>query len=86
VVNKSRLALITALALASVASPALSRTATTVHHRRIQVPDRSPIYNYVPDQPVYNYIPPAKVDPSDDPALTGGGSPGYNACTGHARC
>jgi hypothetical protein len=75
-INTSKFAFIAAVALASIASPAFSQTATTTHYGRFNGPDR----------PVYPYAPNAHVDPSDDPALAGGGSPGYNACTGHARC
>jgi hypothetical protein len=72
--NTSRFAFIAAVALATIASPAFSQTAAPAHQGRY----------YAPDRPFY--APTAHVDPSDDPALTGGGSPGYNACTGHARC
>lgn len=84
-INKLKNALTTILALATIASPAFSQTATTAH-RHYNGPDR-PIYNYASNSS-YNYATSASVerpfDPSDVPSLTGGGSPSYNVCAGHA--
>lgn len=77
-INKSKLAFIAAVALASIASPAFAQAATAASHPHL----------YAPDRPVYNYAPNAGAvpNPVDNPATTGGGSMGYNACAGHARC
>jgi hypothetical protein len=77
-INKLKLTLVALLASASVASPAFSQT---IHHRHQNVPDR-PIYNYAPNAPSMSGERP--FDPSDMPSLTGGGSPAYNVCAGHA--
>jgi hypothetical protein len=67
----SKFAFIAAVALASIASPAFAQT--TGHQHRYRN-DLEPTYNHRPF-----------LDP-DSPELTGGGSLGYNQCTGHARC
>jgi hypothetical protein len=78
-INKLKLTLTALLAAASIASPAFSQT---VHPRHQNVPDR-PIYNYAPNgTPSVSTERP--FDPSDMPSLTGGGSPAYNVCAGHA--
>ena len=76
-INTSKFAFIAAVALASIASPAFAHT--EAHHRHGYAPEQ--VYNHRPDaafMPAFN--------PADDPATTGGGSVGYNACAGHARC
>lgn len=79
-INKSKLAFVAAVALASVASPALAWAPRTAHHQHL--------YNYAPNQPLYNYAPePSGVhNPVNNPATTGGGTTGYNACAGHPSC
>lgn len=81
----SKFAFVAAVALASVAPPALAQSSRTVHHRHV--------YNYAPGQRAYDYVPNAgtsntgTVDkPVDNPVTTGGGSMGYNQCAGHPSC
>ena len=80
-INKSKLALITAVGITAVglaiASPAFAQPVRSEHHRHI--------YNYVPNQQIAPG-PGAASNPLDDPSMTGGGSAGYNACGGHPRC
>jgi hypothetical protein len=75
-INTSRLALAAAIALTSIASPAFAHTTVHRHRHRYRR-----VYNYRPDP-----RPAPRLDPVDDPAMTGGGSAGYNACAGHPRC
>lgn len=87
--NKSKLACVAALALASVASPVLAQAATTTTHRHHHA--HRPLYNARVNSGyrAYGSISPAadpSVNPVDDPAMTGGGSAGYNVCAGHPRC
>jgi hypothetical protein len=81
-INKLKLTLTALLAAASIASPAFSQT---IHPRHQNVPDR-PLYNYAPNEPAAapNTGAQRPFDPSDTPNLTGGGSPSYNVCAGHA--
>jgi hypothetical protein len=90
-INKSKLAFIAGVALANVAAPVFAQAATTTHHRHYYA--HRAVYDYRPDTDYRanaryrtnaNVMPAA--NPADDPAMTGGGSLGYNACTGHARC
>lgn len=84
-INKSKLALIAAVTLASIASPVFAEAATTTAHRHHYV-HRS-VSNYRPDAGYRSHASVApSIDPADDPAMTGGGTAGYNACAGHARC
>jgi hypothetical protein len=76
-ITKTKLALIAAIGLASVATPAF---AYTVHH-----------HHYYAHRYNAGYRANANVDSgaainSDDPSLTGGGSLGYNKCGGHPAC
>jgi hypothetical protein len=78
---KKKLAFVAAtVALASVASPVFATTWAHRHHYA-----HRHVYNYRgnPGYQANASIGPA-ADP-DGPALTGGGSPGYNKCAGHAR-
>lgn len=75
-INTSKLAFVAAMALTTIASPALAHTTVYRHHHR-----HRRVYNYRPDP-----RPAPALDPVDDPAMTGGGSAGYNACAGHPRC
>lgn len=85
-IDKSKFAFMAAVALLSIASPALAWTARTAPHRHV--------YHFAPNRPVYNYAPDLGVaspsngvdNPVDNPATTGGGSMGYNACAGHPSC
>jgi hypothetical protein len=76
-INKSKLAFVAAVAVASIAPPAFAHTVHHHHyaHRHVYSPDAG-------------YQANASVKPvnSDDPALTGGGSLGFNACGGHPSC
>ncbi|MGA8610847.1 MAG: hypothetical protein WB760_03860 [Xanthobacteraceae bacterium] len=72
-INKSKFAFIAAVALASIASPAFAHA--KAHHRHRHA--LQALYNH---RPVVPYLNP------DSPEATGGGSLGYNQCTGHARC
>ena len=84
-INKSKLALIAAVALASIASPLFAQAATTAAHRHHYV--HRPVSNGRADVGYRSHASVApSVDPADDPAMTGGGTAGYNACAGHARC
>jgi hypothetical protein len=86
-INKSKLALIAAVTLASIASPVFAQTAATTAHRH-HYAHRSVSNNRA--EPGYranaSVAPSSSVNPVDDPALTGGGSAGYNECAGHPRC
>jgi hypothetical protein len=87
--NKSKLACVAAIALATMASPVFAQTATTAPHRHHYV--QRPVYNARADRGYRanaSVMPPAgpAANPVDDPAMTGGGNMGYNACAGHARC
>lgn len=75
-INTSKFVFIAAVALTSIASPAFAHTTVHRHGNRYRQ-----IYNYRPDP-----RPARTADPVDDPAMTGGGSVGYNACAGHPRC
>jgi hypothetical protein len=75
-INTSKLAFAAAVALTSIASPAFAHTTVYRHHHRYRQ-----VHNYRPDP-----RPAQTIDPVDDPAMTGGGSAGYNACAGHPRC
>ena len=74
--NTSKLVLATAVALTSIGSPVFAHA--TVHRQRY---GHRRVYNYRPDP-----RPAPVANPVDDPAMTGGGSEGYNACAGHPRC
>ena len=75
-ISKSKFAFIAAIAVASIAAPGFAHAkAHHRHHYTLQG-----IYNHRPDAAVL-----PRLDP-DSPELTGGGSLGYNQCTGHARC
>ena len=76
-INTLKFVFIAAVALAGIASPAFAQT--EAHHRHGYAPEA--VYNHRSDAA----FAPA-LNPADDPATTGGGSVGYNACTGHARC
>lgn len=84
-INKSKLAFIVAVALASIASPALAQTANTTTHRHHHA--HRPLSNSQVEagRRAYGSIP-QSANPVDDPAMTGGGNEGYNECAGHARC
>lgn len=84
-INKSKLALIAAVTLAGIASPVIAQAATTVAHRHHYVHRSASNYRPVAGYRANASVAPA-VDPADDPAMTGGGTAGYNACAGHARC
>jgi hypothetical protein len=84
-IKKSKLAVIAAVAAASIALPVLAQAATTPAHRHHHV--RRTVANQ-PATPGYRAnaaVAPA-TNPVDDPAMTGGGSAGYNECAGHPRC
>jgi hypothetical protein len=83
--NKSKFAFVAAVALASIAAPLFAHATTVTHHRHHYV--RRPVANAQADAGyrANARIAPA-VDPVDDPSMTGGGTPGYNACAGHPRC
>lgn len=74
-INTSKLALIAAVALASVALPVFAHATTYRHHHAHR------IYNYRSEA-----ADPPALNPVDNPAMTGGGSEGYNECAGHPRC
>jgi hypothetical protein len=76
-INTSKLAFAAVVALTSIASPAFAHTIVHRHHHHRY----RRVYNYQPDP-----RPTPVIDPVDDPAMTGGGSAGYNACAGHPRC
>jgi hypothetical protein len=83
-INKWKFAFMVAVALSSMASPAFARVARTAPHRRV--------YNFAPDRPAYganDYAPDPGVaspsDPVNNPAMSGGGSMGYNKYMGHAH-
>jgi hypothetical protein len=78
-INTSKLALVAAVALASIAPPALAHTVHRHHyaHRHVYSADAGYQANAS--------VKPAAVD-SDDPSLTGGGSLGFNKCGGHPAC
>jgi hypothetical protein len=85
IINKSKLAVIAAVAAASIALPVFAQAATTTAHRHRHA------HRTVANQPAApGYRANAAVapgaDPVDDPSMTGGGNPGYNACAGHPRC
>jgi hypothetical protein len=82
--NKFKLAFLAAVALASVSSPVLAQDAATVAHGDHYA--HRPLYDSV--APGYHAKPSVapRINPADDPALTGGGSPGYNTCAGHPAC
>ena len=72
-INTSKFAFAAVLVSATVASPVLAQAATRHHYA---------------DPPAYDYRsdPAPHLNPVDDPAMTGGGSEGYNECAGHPRC
>lgn len=74
-INKSKLALVAVIGFA-IASPSFAQTYRTEHQRRL--------YNYAPGE----QLAPSQPDPHavDNPAMTGGGTQGYNECAGHPRC
>jgi hypothetical protein len=75
-INTSKLAIVAAVALASIAPPAFAHTHHRHHARHFYSADAG-------------YRANASVKPavdSDDPALTGGGSMGFNKCGGHPSC
>jgi hypothetical protein len=77
IINKSKLAFMAALALASIVSPAFAQTDGTAHQRHL--------YDYAPGAgpgPA-SHLPSHSVD---NPSTAGGGSMGYNECAGHPRC
>lgn len=78
-ISKSKVTLV-AVALASVASLAFAGTAMAAHRHH-----HAPRHVYNADA---GYRANAAVTPvnSDDPALTGGGSLGFNKCGGHPAC
>jgi hypothetical protein len=76
-INMSKFALIAAVALASVSPFALVYAATSYRHRHVH----RPVYHYRSEA-----VDPPALNPVDDPAMTGGGSMGYNECAGHPRC
>ena len=76
-INTSKFAFIAVVAVASIAAPALANA--KAHHHRHHY-ELQGVYNRGPGAP---FVP--RLDP-DSPELTGGGSLGYNQCTGHARC
>lgn len=85
-INKSKLAFVVAIALTSIALPAFAQTSTTAVHRH-HYAHRRPVQDNSLGARAYGSIPgPAPSDPADDPAMTGGGNMGFNACAGHARC
>jgi type III secretory pathway component EscS len=87
--NKLKLACVAAVVLATAASPVFAQTATTTAHRHHYV--QRQVYGSRADrgyQANASVAPPAgsTVKPVDNPALTGGGSAGYNVCAGHPAC
>ena len=84
--SKSKLALLAVIATATIASPAFAQDATAVTHRHHYV-HRS-VNNDRPGYQAYARVAPAgnPTDPVNNPAMTGGGSMGYNACAGHPAC
>jgi hypothetical protein len=76
-INTSKFAFIAAVAFASMASPAFAHT--KAHHHRHHYSLQG-VYNHRPDAAIAPFLNP------DSPEATGGGSLGYNQCTGHARC
>jgi hypothetical protein len=83
-INTSKFAVIAAVAAAGIVLPALAQAATPTHrhhykHRTLVGAQAAPGYRA-------NAAIAPGVDPVDDPAMTGGGTPGYNACAGHPRC
>jgi hypothetical protein len=87
--NKSKLACAAAFALASIASPLFAQAATTTAHRHHYV--HRPVYSsrtaagYRANAAIRPSAGPA-ANPVNDPAMTGGGSAGYNVCAGHPAC
>jgi hypothetical protein len=83
--NKSKLALLAVAALATIASPAFAQEAPSVAYRHHY--SHRPVNN---DRPGYRanarVAPTGNGNPVNDPAMTGGGSMGYNACAGHPAC
>lgn len=84
-IKKSKLAFIVAVTLASIASPVLAQTANTTAHRHHHVHRPLSSSQIEAGRGAYGSIPQV-ANPADDPAMTGGGNEGYNACAGHARC
>jgi hypothetical protein len=86
IINKSKLAVIAAVAAASIALPVLAQAATTTAHRHRHHAHRTVATQ--PAAPGYraNAAVAPSVNPVDDPSMTGGGTAGYNACAGHPRC
>jgi hypothetical protein len=78
-ISKSKLALVTAVALTGIAAPVFAHAMPMHRHRHHHAQRR--IYNYRPVA-----VDPPAINPWDDPAMTGGGSEGYNECAGHPRC
>lgn len=87
-IDKIRFVCVAAVALASIASPVLAQAATTTAHRHHYVhrPVSSSRANagYRANASVAPAAPAA--NPVNDPAMTGGGSAGYNVCAGHPAC
>jgi hypothetical protein len=84
--NKSKLALLAILVLATIASPAFAQDVTSVAYRhhyahRLVNNDRPGYRANARVAPTGN-----PGNPVNDPAMTGGGSMGYNACAGHPAC
>jgi len=73
-INTSKFAFVTAVALIGIAPSAFAQPSTTHRHRYEHE------YKYRSDAGA------APINPLDDPAMTGGGSEGYNECAGHPRC
>jgi hypothetical protein len=85
-INKSKLTFVAAIALASMALPAFAQTATTAAYQHRYAHNRSVRNDYSRGENAYARVPAPSSNPVDDPAMTGGGSMGYNACAGHPRC
>jgi hypothetical protein len=82
-ISKSKLAFTAALALASIGSLALGQTAASAAHRHHHYVHH--VYSADAGYRANASVTPAAVNP-DDPALTGGGSLGFNKCGGHPAC
>lgn len=80
-INTSKLAVTAAVALATIGSPAFAA------HRHHHYVSNRPVYTDYARNPgahAQDALPAS--NPTDDPALTGGGSLGYNKCGGHPAC
>jgi hypothetical protein len=85
-INKSKLAFVAAVATVSIALPAFAQATTTTHRHHYAHHRIARNHDYSLGARAYGSIPGASSNPADDPAMTGGGNMGFNACAGHARC